>query len=517
MTSSTERKLGVILTYITVGAQAIISFVYVRLLLYYMGQSEYGLYQTMGSFVAYFAIMDFGLSSTIIRFYSRYRVLGDRKSMDNVLSLSAIIYSIIAVVILIIGTVLYFKLDVVFGQSFTPTELISARKIFIVLLINIAVSLFSKVFDAIITSYEKFVFMKTMTLIQTIFQPFVVIAVMRVSSTALAMVIVQTTFNLVLIALKIYFTYNKLKIRFRLHFLDKNLLIEMLKFSFFIFLTAAMDQIFWQSNKVILGIIASTSVVAIYGVASQIMWAYSSFSAACGGVFMPRVTYLVTKHETESQVSDLFIKIGRLQYLLASCILTGFVAFGKIFIKTITGLDDTQVTEIYIITLCLIIPYSIDLIQNIGTAVMQAKNKISFRALVFLALAVISVGTSVFLGKRYGAMGCAFATGSCYFIANIAFLNPYYSIVIKLNVSAFWKEILKISVPAVVCMGIGVGINQVLNFPVGIIDLGLKIIVYLGIFSFVMWLLAMNEYEKGLIKGLKKKILGFLHARKSFH
>ena len=53
-----QRKAGAFLSYINIGIQTLLGFVYVPLLLYYMGKSQYGLYQLMGSLIAYFGVMD---------------------------------------------------------------------------------------------------------------------------------------------------------------------------------------------------------------------------------------------------------------------------------------------------------------------------------------------------------------------------------------------------------------------------------------------------------------------------
>lgn len=44
-----QRKLGIFLSYLNILLQVIIGFIYVPILLHYIGKSEYGLYQLMGS------------------------------------------------------------------------------------------------------------------------------------------------------------------------------------------------------------------------------------------------------------------------------------------------------------------------------------------------------------------------------------------------------------------------------------------------------------------------------------
>ena len=83
-----QRKLGIFLSYLNIALQAVIGFLYVPILLHYIGKSEYGLYQLMGSLIAYFSIMDFGLSAAVIRFYAKYKALKDSIGMENILAIS---------------------------------------------------------------------------------------------------------------------------------------------------------------------------------------------------------------------------------------------------------------------------------------------------------------------------------------------------------------------------------------------------------------------------------------------
>lgn len=107
-----QRKAGVILSYFNKLMSMGINLVYVPLLLFYMGTHEYGLYQLMGSVVAYIGLLDFGFSVTVSRFYTEYKALKDRQRMENLLATSAMIYGVLGVVILFAGSILYFFLGI---------------------------------------------------------------------------------------------------------------------------------------------------------------------------------------------------------------------------------------------------------------------------------------------------------------------------------------------------------------------------------------------------------------------
>jgi O-antigen/teichoic acid export membrane protein len=87
-------------------------------------------------------------------------------------------------------------------------------------------------------------------------------------------------------------------------------------YSFWLFLNAIMDRIYWSTGQFVLGMFKGAMVVAVYAIAIQLQGIYMSFSTAISGVFLPRITSMVTKGNDEKAISDIFIRIGRIQYIV---------------------------------------------------------------------------------------------------------------------------------------------------------------------------------------------------------
>ncbi|WP_163538995.1 oligosaccharide flippase family protein [Gracilibacillus sp. YIM 98692] len=498
-----QIKAGVILSYIEVGIKFIIGLLFVPILLHYLGQDEYGLYQLMGSIIAYMAIIDFGLSSTITRYYSKYIAKDNEKNKENILGIAAVLYFSITLISIIISIIIYQYLDSIFKNSLTPSELISAKKIFIIVIINIGLSIGSQFFRAIINSHEKFIFMRTLILVKSIVTPVAIIAILSFEANAFNVVLTQTFFNLLIIIIMVFYSFSKIKIKVKLHYLDIPLLKEMFGFSFFIFITAITDQIFWRSDQIILGIVAGTSSVAIYAIASQIVLNYTNLSTAMSGIFLPNVTKRVERNASDNELTNLFIKIGRLQYLLLLCVLMGFILFGKQFINLWVG---EEFYTSYYITLIIMIPFTIDLIQNMGLIILKAKNLYAYRAKVFLVIAIINIVMTVPLAIALGGIGAAIASGISYFVGNAIIMNIYYFKKVKIDVVKFWKEILNITLPLLIVFFIGFFIEKI-NFYPDISNLGVKITLFMIIYFVIAWFLAMNSFEKELLIKPFRKIL----------
>lgn len=497
-----ERKIGIFLSYLNIILQTVIGFVYVPILLKYMGQSEYGLYQLMGSLIAYFSVMDFGLTSATIRGYIEYKTNREFKRIENFLAMTQRIYVVICVSVLLIGSFIYNYLDEIFNSSLNLNELIAAKHIFVLLLINIVITFFGMIYRSVITANEKFLFMKGIETLQLIIQPFAVIAVMQVSPTALAMVIVMTIINLILTILRIYYCYNKLNMKMHFYYWDKNALNEMKKLSLSVFIVTVIDQVFWKTNQIILGIISGVDVVAVYAVASLIYMNYMALSIAIAGVYSPKIMKMVSEGVNIKILSGEFLRIGRLQYYLLALVLSGFFIFGKEFIVIWCNYN---FIDAYYITLIIIAPFTIDLIQNMGSIIMKAKNVYGFRAKVYFIIGIINICLSIPLAKFYGGIGCAIACGLSIFISNLI-MNGYFKNILKLDIKTFWQQILKITINVILCSLIGISLNYMLGTG-NVIVLIVKLLAYTIIYLIIMWITSFNKDEKMLFLKLKSKIL----------
>ena len=78
------------------------------------------------------------------------------------------------------------------------------------------------------------------------------------------------------------------------------------------------------NRSVLLGILKGTEEVAIYAVAIQIVLIFMSLALAISGLFLPRISMLVTKEDGLVEINQLFIKVGAIQFLVVGYILGGF-------------------------------------------------------------------------------------------------------------------------------------------------------------------------------------------------
>lgn len=506
-----QLRAGVLMTYVNIGLGSLIPFVYTPIMLRLLGQSEYGLYSLANSVVGYLSLLSFGLGSTIVRYVAKYRAEGNKEQEEKVIGLFIAMYSVLALLVLIGGWIISCNVEPVFHRGLTETEIGKIAILVRIMAFNTAISFPISVFGSIIVAHEKYIYRQAVNILSTIAAPCCNLIALYFGFGSIGLSIVTTIIQFMMLPLNAVYCFRILKIRPRFHGLPIRLIKELIQFSAFIFLGSVVDMMFWATDKVILGMLASTSAVAVYNIGSTFNGMMTNISTAFSGVLTPKVTVMITKDASPEQLTELFIRVGRLQYLVIALALSGFIVFGREFIFLWAGPD---YGEAYYIALVTLIPLSVPLIQNAGISIVVAQNKHQFRSIVYLVIAIFNVISTYLMVPRWGGLGAAICSGISYVIGQIIIMNIYYYKVTKLDIPLFWKNIGRLSVVPVIMILFGIWISSMWELMSwGRLILG--ILGYALIYLAGMYFFAMNDYEKDVVRKPVQKVLEKIGIQKS--
>ena len=226
------------------------------------------------------------------------------------------------------------------------------------------------------------------------------------------------------------------------------------------------------------------------------------FSSAISGLFLPKVTAMVTTSNDSAAISDLFVRTGRIQYIIMALILSGFIVFGRQFISLWAG---PGYEDAYIICILFFVSLLIPLIQNLGITILQARNQMKFRSLLYIVIALVALALQILLAKQYGGIGCAVAVAGALLLGQGLIMNIYYSKKQGINIGRFWKEILKMSIVPIVLTT--ASIFTISNYDINSWgELALAILIFGIVYIPLFWSFSMNKYERELVKAPIQKI-----------
>ena len=495
--SSKQIKWGMLLSYINFGVGSLIPFFYTPIMLELLGQSEYGLYKIATSTTSYLSLMAFGIGSAVSRFIIKARTQEGKEAEQRMFGLFNLLFQAIALLTLIVGGLITWKLDLIYEASLTPDELDRMRVLVGLMVVNTAVSFSATSYNAVVSSHERFVFIQSINILSTIGAPVINLIILFIGYKSIGMAVVSLTLNVIIRLIYLAYVRNALNIRPHYKGMPTKSIKEIFTFSSWVFISNIVGQIYSATDTVIIGSIPSLATVgaAVYSIGNTFNSMMFSLAQITPSFFAPRVNKMVFSGCSNEQLTDLMIKAGRMQAVVVSLVCSGFIAFGLPFLNCYVG---PGYTESYWVAIVIMIPNCIPLVQSVAHSTIQAKNMHKFRSIVYLAIAILNIFGTLLLVKRFGVVGAAIPTGVAYLIGHGIVMNWYYWKKVGLGIPRFWKKTVPIFLIGAVMCAIVLLISQFIDFyswwPL-IAGVASYTLVYIAI----LWAFILDPSEKGLL------------------
>ena len=499
-----QLRSGVYLSYINLAISCVIPFLYTPVMLDLLGQAEYGLYSLANSVVGYLSLLSFGFGSTIVRYLSKYRSENNREGFEKTYGFFLVLYGILAVAVITGGIIISCNVNIIFDKGLLPSEVQKMRILVMIMTFNTALSFPISVFSSVVISYERYFFRKLMDIIATIAAPIGNLIVLYLGYASVGMTLAGTIIQIVIAFVIIVYCHKVLQIKPRITKMPKGLFGEMMGFSVFVFIGSVVDMLFWATDKVILGMLASSVAVAIYNVGGTFNNMVMSLSTSISGVLVPKITGMVVTNTNRSEWTELFIRVGRIQFLVIALIVSGFSVFGQIFIRLWAGMEYADAFWVAVLTM---FPLAIPLIQNTGLSIVIAQNKHQFRAIVYLIIAILNVFSTYWIVPHMGIIGAALCSCVSYLLGQGLIMNIYYYKVTGLDIPLFWKNILKMAIVPAMMLVLGLLLKRVVVIDNWISFL-MGVVIFTAVYLILMYCFIMNDYEKDIIRKPLKRIIG---------
>lgn len=502
MNSSKQIKLGAFMSYAAIAFNIIAGLIYTPWMVRQIGKSDYGLFVLVTSFLTYFVI-DFGLGQAIARFIAKYRVEKNEKKVNELLGLTTKLYLLIDLLIFVALIITYFFIENIFVQL-TAVEIAKFKVVFTIAGLF---SLFSFPFSSlngILIAYERFVLLKLCDLLNKVFTISLMVVALFLGYKLFALVAINALVGVIIVGVKYFYLAKTTPIKINYRYYTKELFHELFNFSAWITVIGIAQRLLLNITPAILGIFSGTVQIAIFAIGMTIEGYTWTFANALNGLFLPRVSELSAKKENLHEISNLMIRVGRLQLFIIGLLLIGIITLGKQFIVLWMGED---FRDSYYVALLLILPGIITLTQQIGNTLIIVVNKLKYQAILFLVASFLSVLLSVLLAPAHGAIGSAIGIFTAVVLFQVVGMNIIFWKVLKLDIPRFFREAhLKMIFPLGLALIAGFLIQKYVS-STNLILFFLKAILLGLIYVLILWVLGLNYNEKKLILNTVKRII----------
>ena len=497
-----QIKSGAVLGYLNIVLNMCISIFFTPFLIRTLGDAEYGVYRVIQSFAGSLSIMTLGMATLVTRNIVYFDTRKQQKEKENFLAMGLIISLVMAAITLLAGVGMYAVSGKMFQASLSPSEIVTAQKLVVFFVANMAITVLNDFFAGMVRGHEKFAVSNGIRTARLILRVVTLVITLKLGFKSVAIVATDLALSAFVLFFNMFFGMGKLRERIRFHYWDKVMFKSSLLFSAAILLQTIINQVNQNLDSVILGVMTDSKTVALYSVGLVIYTTYNSVSSVISGLFTPAATRLVASNASPLELTDFVSRIGRYQLILVGAVLSGFILFGKEFI--LYWLGETY-RPVYGVVLWLIIPTTIPLIQSAYQAILDAKMKRMSRSVILTVMAVINVVVSVLLIRKIGYIGAAVGTAISILLGHGVIMNIYLYKVIKLNVIKMFKDILRGLFPAFF-------LSMVLGSPLAIFlqktiwMFGAKLCIYLVIYGVLIYRFGMKGEEKEAVWRVVRKV-----------
>lgn len=487
-----KRASGVTLSYLLILVKLVVTLSFTPFLVGSLGIEGYGLYALVGALAAYLYILDFGINDSVLRFFVEHE--RDTVARDGFLARMLGLYAIIGVLVLLVTYGLSILVEPVFGSSNTPEQIGMLHDMVLITGAGAAVMVALNPVGALLSATESFVFLRSMEIATTLLSTLVMVVVLKSGGGVVHVVAVAAASTALQGVMRLGYAVLVLRARVRLALPERAILTRVGGYAAPIFLSVLAAVLFWRLDNILIGATLGAAPIAVYAIGVTFNKYFMSFATALSRVMTPEIIRQVDRGADSGVLTDLMVRISRIQGMFLLLILSALTIFGQRFLVLWLG---PEFAPAYWIMLAILVPYTFELSGNARNIILQVKGLYWHKSAITFVMAALNVPLTLVLLKTMGVVGAALATG-------IAVMSGYIMIALLLRIKVgmemgrYWMETGRGIVPlAVVLTAAGLVAEPFL--PQGWLPLIAGGAVHTAIFGLVLYFLAANLEERAFI------------------
>lgn len=500
-----QKRIGILLSYVNLIMGMVVNIFMTPLLISSLGDVDYSLYKVMQSFAGPLSMFHLGISTIVTRSIVQFSTDENYTKQDkqNTMALAMLASGIMALLVSIAGIIMCLAIPGVYGENYTHDSIVTGQRIFLIFMASTVLHMLTDAFSGCMVGHEKFVISPAIQLSRTVFKMLMWFVLLKLGMGVLAVTCVDLVISLATFLFSMAYAVFGLHETPKLYHFDRKKLWEIISFGSAILLQAIVNQVNNNVDNMILGaVVEEKAIITMYSSALAIYAIYNSLISVIANFFLPKATRLINQNASGKELTDFVIAPGRFQAILAVACILGFSLFGRNFITIWIG---EKYMDAYWVTLMLMIPVTIPLVENTMIPVLDASLKRIYRSVTLVVMAVLNVVISLLLVPVLGFWGTAIGTAASLIIGHGFLMNIYYAKVFKLQVGRMFYSIFKGILPAglatiVLCLPLS------LFLPDTTVCFLIKCVGFILLYGLFLILFGLNASEKDMIcKMLKIK------------
>jgi O-antigen/teichoic acid export membrane protein len=386
----------------------------------HLGTAEYGLWMLVASMTYYFQLLDLGYGSGIVRHIAEADARHDIERANQVMSTFAVVYAGLGLAAAAGVAGIVFVIIPRF-PNLAGDQIARAQVLLALMGVRIVIGFPMTVFGAATTARQRFALNNAVAIAVALVNAAVTYAVLTAGYGLVALVAATTA-----VGIASYGAYAWTarcafpEMRLRVSAFSRSLVREVTTYSIYLFVIDIAIQIGFNLDNVVIGATLGTSAVAVYVIALRLADYQRQVCNQFNGLLFPVIVRFGAAGRGEA-LRDLMIDGTRIALTLVAGVTVCVIGFGRPLVRQWMGPGfDDSIVPLYVLALTGVVLVGQGPLGN----VLLGTGRHRLVAFVSLAEAVVNLGLSLVLVRRYGLTGVAIGTGLPVVVANLFVLLP---------------------------------------------------------------------------------------------
>ncbi|MBK1665724.1 teichoic acid transporter [Rhodospirillum rubrum] len=425
--------VGAALAMVAFVVEVVSAFFLMPFLIHALGPERYGLWALIGTIIAQFSLLDFGLSATAQRYMAGALAQEDRARAGEIFSAAALLFLIAGGVALALSLILAAVAPLVMAPGPGRDEFALALAIMGVM---VGLSLPLNVVRGTVMARMSFAWLSVIEIGRALLRVGAVVLVIDQGRGLAALAAITLAITVLeAVALRLLLARVLPWLSVRLGAVRRATLIELFHFSKHVFVVKIGDMARYRMDNFIIAPVLGLSAVTHYSAASRLADTFISLIdrvfTLCGPVFSGYAAL-----DDRENMREKFLLFTRFATLATACAAGGVLSAGWIFIPLWLG---AEFIDSYHAMAALTIGLTALLIQAPTREVLSALYKHPFDAWTNLAEAVANLAISLLLVRDFGILGVALGTAIPMVVVKMGLLPVYACRRIGLGVAVYYR------------------------------------------------------------------------------
>lgn len=498
-----SKKLvtGAFLNTLNLAAQILSGFYVMPLLIHTFGDSLFGIWILVASFMGFAAVLDLGLPSAVSRFVSQAIGRGGNEGDQEIKLITATAFYIF--IFITVLTLLAIFVILIFAPVLlkSPEHVELFRKLLLILCLNNLFVFPTSIFEGILSANLRYDLISSRRIFFTVLKVILTILLVKCHYGLIALAWVTVACNIAENLVRAVLAY---KIDKRLSISFSNFKIAKVKqlfsYSVYTFVGRIADILRFQINSFVITIFTDVALITPFRVASRLIEYLVQFISEIVGVFNPYFSQEEGKNNHEG-IKEKFLLITKVIAYIATFSGLMLLLYGKNFIYRWVG---AEYSISYTILVILVIPITFALMQGTVFPLLYGISKHKFVAYTNIGEGLLNLILSVILVKKFGILGVALGTAIPLLLTKF-FIQPFYvTRILKISLRKYAFVILVPFFITVLAVGIPwLKIGHYLRPEYS--NLLFFGTIQTSLFALVVFLFGFSKVEKNFILGVFKK------------